>query len=121
MAAVFSKSISKWLIAASCALSVSACSSWIFRIDVPQGNYLEQKDIDKLRVQMTKEQVRFVLGNPVAENAFDDDIWHYFYALKGGRGDNFEKQMVINFKDDKLVDITGDFKKPENFNTPLDK
>ena len=121
MAAVFSKSISKWLIAASCALSVSACSNWIFRIDVPQGNFLEQKDIDKLRVQMTKEQVRFVLGNPVAENAFDDDIWHYFYALKGGRGDNFEKQLVLNFQNGKLVKMTGDFDTPKEFNVPLDQ
>lgn len=46
-------------------LSISACSSWVFRIDLPQGNYLEQKDIDKLQVGMTKEQVKFVLGSPV--------------------------------------------------------
>jgi outer membrane protein assembly factor BamE len=115
------KAVVKTALVLATALTLGACSSWIYRIDVPQGNFLEQKDIDKLRVQMTKEQVRFVLGNPVAENAFDDDIWHYFYALKGGRGENFEKQMVINFKDDKLVDITGDFTKPANFNTPLDK
>ncbi|MBV2129476.1 outer membrane protein assembly factor BamE [Arsukibacterium indicum] len=100
--------------------SLSACSNVIYRIDVPQGNYLEQKDIDKLRVDMTKEQVKFVLGSPVAENAFDNDTWHYFYSLKGGRGNNFEKQLIVEFKDNKLLDISGDFKKSEDFNTPLD-
>jgi len=122
MAAVFSKSISKWLVAACCALSMSACSNWIYRIDVPQGNFLEQKDIDKLRIAMTKEQVQFVLGNPVAENSFDDNVWHYFYSLKSGNGKrDFEKQLVLNFEDNKLVKMTGDFEVPKDFNTPLDQ
>ena len=114
------KAVVKTALVLATALTLGACSSWIYRIDVPQGNFLEQKDIDKLRVQMTKEQVRFVLGNPVAENAFDDDIWHYFYALKGGNGSSFEKQLVVEFKDNKLQDIKGDFDKSAEFNTPLD-
>jgi outer membrane protein assembly factor BamE len=101
-------------------LSLGACSSWIYRIDIPQGNFLEQKDVDKLRVSMTKEQVIYVLGSPVASNAFDNDTWHYFYALKGGRGNNFEKQLIVEFKDDKLQDIKGDFDKSAEFSTPLD-
>ncbi|HEY0921067.1 outer membrane protein assembly factor BamE [Rheinheimera pacifica] len=100
--------------------SLGACSSWIYRIDIPQGNFLEQKDVDKLRVAMTKEQVTYVLGSPVASNAFDNDTWHYFYALKGGRGNNFEKQLIVEFKDDKLQDIKGDFDKSAEFSTPLD-
>jgi outer membrane protein assembly factor BamE len=121
MAAVFSKSISKWLIAAGCALSVSACSNWIYRIDVPQGNFLEQKDIDKLRIAMTKEQVQFVLGNPVAENSFDNNVWHYFYALKSGNGEHFEKKLILTFADNKLTQMTGDFETPAQFNTALDQ
>ena len=101
-------------------LSLGACSSWIYRIDIPQGNFLEQKDVDKLRVAMTKEQVTYVLGSPVASNAFDNDTWHYFYALKGGRGNNFEKQLIVEFKDDKLQDIKGDCDKSAEFSTPLD-
>jgi outer membrane protein assembly factor BamE len=121
MAAVFKKSIGKLLIVACCALSVSACSNWIYRIDVPQGNFLEQKDINKLRIQMTKEQVQFVLGSPVAENSFDDNIWHYFYALKSGDGSEFKKQLILTFTDNRLTKASGDFELPENFNTPLDQ
>jgi len=99
---------------------ISACSSWVYRIDIPQGNFLEQKDVDKLRVAMTKEQVIYVLGNPVAANPFDNDTWHYFYALKGGRGNNFEKRLVVEFKEGHLVDISGDFEKGADFATPLD-
>lgn len=114
------KAVIQILVVVMALASVSACSSWIYRIDIPQGNFLEQKDIDKLRIAMTKEQVKYVLGSPVASNAFDDDTWHYFYALKSGRGNDFEKQLIIEFKDDKLADIKGDFAKSDNFNTPLD-
>ncbi len=100
--------------------SVSACSSWVYRIDIPQGNFLEQKDVDKLRIAMTKEQVIFVLGNPVAANPFDNDTWHYFYALKSGSGNDFEKRLVVQFQDGRLSDISGDFAKGADFDKPLD-
>lgn len=100
--------------------SMSACSNWVYRIDIPQGNFLEQKDVDKLRIAMTKEQVIFVLGNPVAANPFDNDTWHYFYALKSGRGNDFEKRLVVQFQDGRLSDISGDFAKSADFDKPLD-
>ncbi len=114
------KAVIQALVLAVSLIGLSACSSWVYRIDIPQGNFLEQKDIDKLRVAMTKEQVKFVLGTPVASNAFDDDTWHYFYALKSGNGNHFEKQLIVEFKDNQLQDIKGDFEKSADFNTPLD-
>ena len=114
------KAVIRVLCVALALSSISACSSWVYRIDIPQGNFLEQKDIDKLRIAMTKEQVKYVLGSPVASNAFDNDTWHYFYALKSGRGDHFEKRLIVEFENDKLKDIKGDFTKSDDFNTPLD-
>jgi len=103
-------------------LTLSACSSWVYRIDVPQGNYLEQKDIDKLQVGMTKEQVKFILGSPVVVDTFEKNVWHYVYVYKSGRNKkyNAEKRFIIRFKDNKLVSAEGDFTLPENFNTPME-
>jgi outer membrane protein assembly factor BamE len=103
------------------AINLSACSNWVYRYDVPQGNYLEQKSIDKLQVGMTKEQVHFILGSPVVVDAFNDDTWSYVYKLKSGRSREFDmqKNFIINFSDDKLVSATGDFDLSENFNTPF--
>ncbi len=115
------KKAGAWLFASGLMLSVTACSSWIYRIDVPQGNFLDQKDIDKLRIKMSKEQVQYVLGNPVAENSFEDNTWHYYYSLQGGRGDNFKKQLVLNFQNGKLAKMSGDFDVPKEFNVPLDQ
>ncbi|SEK41690.1 Beta-barrel assembly machine subunit BamE [Colwellia chukchiensis] len=103
------------------ALFISACSSWVYRIDVPQGNYLEQKDIDKLQIGMTKEQVKYVLGSPVVEDAFNNDTWHYVYRFKSGRSDKFnsKKQFTITFENNKVVDAKGDFELPESYYVPM--
>lgn len=105
-------------------ISLSACSNWIYRIDVPQGNFLDEKDVEQLRIGMNKEQVLFVLGHPVVEDSFDHDTWYYVYEMKRGmkkRGKDFRKEMIIKFVDDKISTISGDFELSANFNTPLDQ
>ena len=103
------------------ALSLSACSSWVYRIDIPQGNYLEQKTIDKIQVGMTKEQVKFILGSPVIVDTFDKNTWNYIYRFKSGRNKKLDSQKIftIKFADDKLITADGDFELSENFNTPF--
>lgn len=104
-------------------LLTTACNDWIYRIDVPQGNFLEQKDVNKLRIQMSKEQVRFVLGNPVVQDIFDDNTWYYLYDMKRGmskRGEDVRKELILRFDNGKLVTLEGDFERPEEFDIPLD-
>lgn len=102
--------------------SSAGCTDWIYRIDVPQGNYLDDRDIEKLRVNMTKEQVRFVLGNPVVQDSFDDSVWYYIFDMKRGmskRGDDVQKRLILTFKDNRLLLAKGDFEMPDSFNEPL--
>jgi len=103
------------------ALSLSACSSWVYRIDIPQGNYLEQKSIDKIQIGMTKEQVKFILGSPVMIDTFDQDTWNYVYRFKSGRSEdlNMQKNFTILFEENKLVSAEGDFELSENFHVPF--
>lgn len=99
---------------------LASCSSWVYRIDIPQGNFLEQKLVNKLRVQMSREQVLFILGSPVAKNPFSDDKWHYLYTLDKNKSENHRSELVIHFVENKVSDVTGDFKKPDEFDTPLE-
>ena len=104
------------------AMGVSGCTGFIYRIDVPQGNYLEQKDIDKLRIDMTREQVVYVLGRPLVKDSFDHDTWYYVYKMKRGMSDDsVEKTMRIEFSNDRVAKITGNVKLSEDFNTPLEQ
>ncbi len=102
---------------------MSGCSSWVYRIDVAQGNFVGQNDIDKLRIGMTKEQVIFVMGNPVLRDSFDHDRFYYIYEMKRGmknRGDDFRTDFYVEFEDGRLSGVSGDFEVSEDFNIPLD-
>ena len=105
------------------ALSLSACSSWVFRYDIAQGNYLDQKSIDKLQVGMTKEQVKFILGSPVVIDAFSNDTWNYVYTLKSGRDAKYnqKKHFILGFSSNVLISASGDYKLSEDFNTPFNE
>jgi outer membrane protein assembly factor BamE len=105
-------------------ITLNGCSlldKMVYRIDIPQGNYLEQADIDKLRVGMTEEQVIYVLGHPVADNSFNSERWVYLYKLDPNSGEDYRKELVLTFNNSKLQDFEGDFDKPENFSQPLDE
>lgn len=104
----------------SAVLLLSGCQGFIFRMDIPQGNYLTQKEVDKLRINMTKEQVAFVLGNSILPDMFADDTWYYIYKMKRGMtGQHVKKALIIKFEEDRIVAIEGDFETSEDFNTPL--
>ena len=110
---------------ASLSITLPSCAfvDWlIYKRDVPQGNFLEQHDINKLRVQMTKEQVAFIIGKPVLPDTFGKDTWYYVYHFKSGRNAQiFHKELILTFEGDKLSTMTGDYDIPEDFNTPIEQ
>ena len=112
------------IVAVFASVLLSGCVDWIYRIDVPQGNFLEQKNVDQLRIEMTKEQVVYVLGKPVVKDSFNHNKWYYVYEMKRGmrkRGEDFRKELIIEFKDGKVANVLGDFELSEEFNIPLDE
>jgi outer membrane protein assembly factor BamE len=114
------------IIASALMIILSGCSALdglVYRIDIPQGNYLEQRDIDKLRINMSKAQVEFVMGTPVAANVFRHDVWHYIFNMNAGTSaaDNFQSYVLLRFENDRLLSYEGTFERPANFDTPLDQ
>ncbi|MCL1123511.1 outer membrane protein assembly factor BamE [Shewanella surugensis] len=111
--------------AAALSLSLSACSvfDWlIYKPDVAQGNYMEKQQVEKLRMEMTKEQVQYILGRPVLHDSFADNTWYYVYQFKSGRDASIiHKELIIRFSDDKLIQAEGDYDLSPDFNTPLDE
>ncbi|GGI72763.1 outer membrane protein assembly factor BamE [Shewanella hanedai] len=111
--------------AVALSISLSACSvfDWlIYKPDIPQGNYMETQQVEKLRVEMTKEQVEYILGRPVLRDSFADDTWYYVYHYKSGRDASItHKELIIHFNNDQLTSVVGDYDLSEEFNTPLDQ
>lgn len=87
---------------------VSLCGCQIiYRLPTRQGNVIEQKDLDKLKVGMTRDQVRYVMGTPLASNPFRSDRWDYVGYYRSPRGDITRRTVTINFNGDQLASLVG--------------
>jgi len=89
-------------------LSLSACFLVPHKIDVQQGNYVDQAMLDKLRLGMSKSQVRFVLGTPLIADPFHPERWDYAFQDRPGGKLSAAKRVTAIFEDDKLSRLEGD-------------
>ena len=80
----------------------------VYKLPTRQGNVIEQKEVDKLTLGMTREQVRFVLGTPIASSSMREDRWDYFGYYKPPRGKPFSRTVSLYFDGDKLVRMVGE-------------
>ena len=79
-----------------------------YRIDVRQGNYVDQEMVAQLRRGMTREQVRYVLGSPLVVDMFRSDRWDYVYRFRPGSGEAQQRVISLFFAGDVLDRIEGD-------------
>ena len=96
----------------------------VYKIDVNQGNVITQEMIDQLRPGMDKRQVKFILGTPLLVDPFHKERWDYFYDQKKAGKHQKNERITVFFEDDKLVNLTGNFKpsnefKPMTINTEV--
>ena len=88
-------------------LPLAACEL-VYKLPTRQGNVIEQKDLDKVALGMTREQVRFLLGTPVAASSLRTDRWDYYGYYKPPRGKAFSRTVSLYFEGDKLVRMEGE-------------
>ena len=92
--------------------AISACSGigfpGVYRINIEQGNLVDQEMVDQLKPQMTRRQVRFVLGTPIIEDTFNADRWDYVHVVRLGNENLSRSQLTVVFEGDLLVDVQGD-------------
>ena len=77
-------------------------------MDIQQGNYISQDMVSQLKVGMSKEQVRYVLGTPLVADIFHADRWDYVYYRNPRRGQREARKIAVLFENGKLVRVVGD-------------
>jgi len=85
----------------------------VYRIDIQQGNVVDQAMINKLRPGMDKKQVKFIMGTPLIVDPFHNDRWDYLYSFEPGRGEREQRRITLYFTDEHLARIDGDIKIPD--------
>ena len=101
---------------------VASCSlPRVYRLTVQQGNVITQEMVDSLKPGMTREQVAYVMGEPVVRNPFDDSRWDYVYTLRVPRFVDDEARLSLFFVDGRLSHFSGDFKPSVEGNAAQDE
>lgn len=99
------------------AVLLSACTSipdlFIFpgvhKLDMQQGNIIDQEKLDQLEVGMSRAQAQFVMGTPLVADTFDLDRWDYIYQYRSAEGQVTSRTVTLHFLDGVLTQIRGGY------------
>ena len=86
-----------------------------YRIDVQQGNVLNQEMVSQLKPGQTREQVRYILGTPMLTDMFHASRWDYVYRLENGRTGAVESRRIAVFfnGEGRLEKVSGEVGVPQ--------
>ena len=80
----------------------------VYRIDIQQGNIIDQDMIDQLKPGMERHQVKFIMGTPTIIDPFHPDRWDYIYTYTHGASQRQQRHLTIYFENGKLAYLDGD-------------
>lgn len=94
-------------LAAFLAVLATGCSQLhfpgVYRIDIEQGNVVDEKMLGALKPGMTPAQVRYVMGPPQMIDPFDASRWVYRYRLLRGNGKVVDNKVELRFENGALA------------------
>lgn len=105
-----------FLLAVAAPLTMTACETifnhmpGVYKIDIEQGNMIDQSMVNQLRPNMTKRQVLYIMGSPMLADTFHEQRWDYLYSNQPGGEDRLQKRLSLYFNGDNLAGVQGDFR-----------
>ena len=102
----------KWMMTGCLLCVLAGCGSnfgfpGVYRINVEQGNVVNEEMVEKLRPGLNKRQVRYIMGTPLIEDSFHADRWDYRYLLRNGTETLVETRLTLWFDGDELARAEG--------------
>jgi len=80
-----------------------------YRMEIQQGNFVSQEMLSQLKLGMTKDQVRFVMGTPLITDSFHADRWDYVFRRQKPSSSELEHhKFAAFFEGGKLVRMESD-------------
>ncbi|MGB1238433.1 MAG: outer membrane protein assembly factor BamE [Pseudomonadales bacterium] len=91
---------------------LTGCSQFpgVYKLDIPQGNLIDQEMVDQLRPGMTQRQVKFIMGTPIIEDTFNADRWDYVYTMKKPDQTPTQSKVSLFFQQGRLSNIKGNYR-----------
>ncbi len=82
---------------------ISSCSS--YKMDIQQGNVVEEETISQVTKGMSRGQVQSILGTALMQDDFHANRWDYVYYLKKPGKKAELKSIAIIFKGNAVSQI----------------
>jgi outer membrane protein assembly factor BamE len=84
--------------------------SWIgditpYRIDIVQGNVITREQAARLRIGMSRLQVRDILGTPLIADPFHANRWDYLFTMRRPGTDVQRRNVIVVFEGDAVTSI----------------
>lgn len=96
-------------------VGLSACSTAklaqipSYKLEIVQGNELDQTILNTLQPGMSREQVQMRLGTPLLRDPFHANRWDYIFVVSRANHIKEEKKLTLYFDNEgKLVHAEGD-------------
>lgn len=102
--------MNKFSIILAVSLLFAGCSLFppAYKTPVSQGNVLKQEDVEQLKIGMTGEQVKFLIGSPAVNDPLTPNTWHYLFTAPH-TDDNTEiseiDKLILTFENGQLISI----------------
>ena len=97
----------------SIVMSLTACSYFKVRqLDIQQGNLLSEDILKQVQIGMNKEQVAYILGDPMLNTTLNLDRWDYIYTHRKGKNPTERRLVQYFFKNNLLVKVRKEGKFP---------
>lgn len=72
----------------------TACSNIPYRIDVDQGNLIDQQALSSLSIGMSKDEVQQILGSSLLTDMFHRNRWDYVQYYQQGNTQSVQESQV---------------------------
>ncbi|MCY3859094.1 MAG: outer membrane protein assembly factor BamE [Gammaproteobacteria bacterium] len=93
---------------------VGCAEGLLHRVDQQQGNLVTDRMIEQLKPGMNREQVVFIMGQPILKNSFDSDRWDYIYTFAPRSQTPEKRYITLYFEDGLLTRLVGNYEKMES-------
>lgn len=87
-------------------LVLPACSL-LYQPNIQQGNVVTPQAIAALKLGMTREQVRYLLGTPPVRDPFHKGRWDYYFSFQKDGGPRIQQHLTLIFAHGELSVLRG--------------
>ena len=79
-----------------------------YKMEVVQGNFVSQEQVEALKPGMAREQVKDILGTSLLQDVFHADRWDYVFTMRRQGTEPQARKFTVYFKADVMDHIEGD-------------